>query len=133
VSSHDPIGVALASIGAGAATGASVVTASLLIFRIIQAGTAAPSPDQQFLLISGGLMGGLIAAVVTVLVLTQTLSDLWRRAVAAGLAVFGTALLTVGAGPADILGGVGGLASYVALLLGGAIYARRRARMAASP
>jgi hypothetical protein len=133
VTPQDHIGVALGSIGAGAAAGASVVTTSLLIFRIIQAGGAAPTADQQFLLISGGMMGGLLTAIITVLILTFTLPDLWRRAVAAGLAVFGTALLTAVAAPADILGGVVGLGIYIALLLGGAVYAGGRARAAAVP
>ncbi len=132
MNSHDHIGVALGSIGAGAAGGASVVTASLLIFRIIQTSSAVPTADQQFLLISSGMMGGLLTAVVTVLILTYTLPDLWRRAVAAGLAVFGAALLTAGAAPADILGGVVGLGVYIALLLGAAVFARGRARAAAS-
>ncbi len=132
MTSHDHIGVALGSIGAGAAAGAAVVSASLLIFRLMQAGPAAPTPDQQFLLISGGIMGGLVTAVVTALILTYTLPDLWRRSVAAGLAVFGTALLTAGAAPADILGGPFGLGVYIALLLGGAVYARGRVRAASS-
>ena len=128
----DPIGVALGSIGAGATAGASVITMSLIVFRLLMGGAEdATNQDLQFAVITAGLVGGVITAVVTAYTLARTVSDTWRRAALAGTTVFAAVFLAVPAAPADMLAGPTGLAVYLAVLLSGTWYGVSKARGAA--
>ena len=75
-STRDPVGLALASLGAGSSTGAAVVTAGMLVFTTR---LAARNPydfrDEGFLFISLALLLGIVAAVATGWTLTKRLDD----------------------------------------------------------
>ncbi len=127
----DPIGTALASIGAGAATGAAMMTAGVVVLRTVQrADASALSVDTGFLILSVAVVGGVVAAVASGWLLSRTIHDVWRRGVIAALSVFGASLLTLVAAPADMLAGRLGLVAYLVVLLVGAIGARAVARRA---
>jgi hypothetical protein len=120
--STDLVGVALGSIGTGAATGGAAVTLGLLLFR--------GQLDESLPLV---LFAGIVAAAATAWLQSAALAgETWRRAVTAVLAVFLGLLLAFLSAPADRLGGTTGLAVYAALLAVaaglGARYTRGRAR-----
>jgi hypothetical protein len=128
----DPIGVALGSIGAGATAGASVITTSLIVFRLLMGGAAdAMNQDLQFAVLTVGLVAGVITSVVTVYTLARTVTDTWRRAALAGTTVFAAAILAVPAAPADMFAGLVGLTVYLAVLLSGTWYGISKVRAAA--
>lgn len=134
MSTRDPIGVALASVGAGATSGGSVVTVGLLAFRSLQRGGAGTADaDAQFLALSVSLMVGIGVAASLTVALTRPITDLWQRGVATTIAAFFAAILAAGTAPADLIGGRLGLVTYLALLLAAARYTTRRARRAAAP
>ena len=114
----DPVGTALAGIGAGATSGAACMTAGVLVLRILQRGDPASlSPDAGGLWLSAAVTIGLLAAILSAWFLTRPIDDPWRRGVTAGMAVFGTVLLTVVAAPVDAVAGVAGLAGYLLVLV----------------
>ncbi len=128
----DPVGVALGSIGAGATAGASVITTSLIVFRLLMGGAAdAMNQDLQFTVLTLGLVGGVFTAVITAYALARTVTDTWRRAALAGTTVFAAAFLAVPAAPADMIAGTAGLVVYLAVLLSGTWFGVSKARAAA--
>ncbi len=130
---NDPVGMALSGIGAGATAGASVITASLIVFRLML-GAAADglSQDLQFAVITVGLFGGVIAAFLTTFTLMRTVTDLWRRAALAATTVFAAAFLAALATPVDMIAGVPGLSVYLAVLGAATWYSAAKAKVAAA-
>lgn len=128
---HDPVGVAVASIAAGATAGASVITACLVIYRSVGGGEGGLSQDQQFLIITAGLVAGVATAFAAAFALARPITDLWRRAALAGTTVFAAAFLAVLAAPLDMIAGLSGLAVYLAALLAASGYAVTKARTVA--
>jgi len=122
---------ALGGLAAGAATGAAVITAGLLILRTIQHGRVTETQDAGFTLLAAAL-AAIIAAAVTGWSLSGGIEETWRRGVVATLSVFGTVMLSLVAVPADLLAGRGGLAGYLVLLVGAAAWALGHARRAAA-
>lgn len=127
----DPVVRALGGLAAGAATGAAVITAGLLILRTIQHGRVTETQDAGFTLLAAAL-AAIIAAAVTGWSLSGGIEETWRRGVVATLSVFGTVMLSLVAVPADLLAGRGGLAGYLVLLVGAAAWALGHARRAAA-
>ncbi len=127
---NDPIGVAIGSIGAGATAGASVITASLIAFRILAGDSGELNQDAQFFIITIGLVGGLAAAITTTFALTSSITDLWRRAAIAGTTLFATAFLAVLSAPIDMAAGTAGLTAYLVLLVPLGLYAGAKAKAA---
>lgn len=129
-SSADPIGTALAAIGAGATTGAVVVTAGVLLLRVLQAGRPEDlSQDVGFVVLFASMFLG-IAGAATTGWLRARIADRWRRGVVGGISVFGAVLLALIATPLDVFVGVPGIAGYVVLLSGAAVYLHGAARRA---
>ncbi len=124
--------VALAGIGAGATTGAAVVTAGMLVFRLL---ITAPAPDAggAFHAVAAVLLVGLAAAAATAWHLGHPIPDTWRRAVSGAIAAFGAVMLALPTAPLDQMGGPPALALYLGALVVAAAGARRRARQAAQP
>ena len=127
---RDPVVLAVASLGAGATTGASVITAGTIALRSL------PMPGQSTgagaVVIWITLLAGVAAAAASGWLLTKALGDLWRRGVIGALSVFGSALLATLAMPADMLGGRAGLAIYLAVLVAAVLYTRGVASRAAT-
>jgi hypothetical protein len=120
----DRIGVALGAMGAGASFGAAVVVAGLLVFRSWQA--SGTTPPSNVPLLSGPLLIGLALGVGAAWRLARPVADQWHRGVAAGLALFGVAMLAALAAPVDGLAGLPGLAVYgMALVVSGWAALRR--------
>ncbi|UCD23483.1 MAG: hypothetical protein JSW51_10595 [Gemmatimonadota bacterium] len=130
---RDPVGLALASLGAGSATGAAVVTAGMLVFSTRLADRSPGEfRDEGFLIISLALLLGIVAAVATGWTLTKRLDDPWRRGVTGAVSVFGTALLSVVTMPIHTVAGVAGLVAYLAVLLLASIVTHRAAHRSAN-
>lgn len=121
---QDPVGLALGGIGAGAVTGAVVVTAGAVAVRVLAGGTTG---DVAFGVLTAGILLGIATAVVCTFVATAPMTDLWRRAVAGTIAAFLAVLLGALSAPADRLAGRAGLVIYLTLLLGIAGMLWRRA------
>lgn len=128
---NDPVLRALAGLASGAATGAAVVTAGLLLLRSFQRGRVAETQDRGFALLAATVLVATVAAAGTGWRLSSGILEIWRRGVIAALAVFGMVMLSLVAVPADLLAGRAGLAGYLALLLAGAAWALVQARRAA--
>lgn len=128
---RDPVGLALASIGAGAFAGAAAITAGLIVVRSAFVATEPAGPGATVL--STALFLGIAAAAGTGWLLTRPIDDVFRRGVTAAVAVCGGLLLAGLAVPADMLGRVAGLAIYLALLVAAGGWAIRRARRAGAP
>ena len=129
---NDPIGLTLASLGAGSATGAALVTAGMVVLRsFLSPGEPEEFPAERFYLISIALLLGVVAAVSSGWHLTQSLEDPWRRGVVGALSVFGATLLSIVAMPIDSFLGISGLTVYLAALIAAIFYTRRNARRAA--
>lgn len=120
---QDPVGLALGSIGAGATTGAAVVTAGTVALRMLPGGG---SGDVAFGVLTAGALLGIAAAAACTFAAIGTITDLWRRAVAGAIAAFLAILLGAISAPADRLAGRVGLAIYFFLLIGLAIILWRR-------
>lgn len=107
------------------------MTAGVALLRTAQAragdGLAA---DTGFLVVSAGVVLGLVAAVTAGWMLTRPIPDHWRRGVVAALSVFGACLLALIAAPADMAAGRTGLTVYLVLLLTIALLAATAARRA---
>ncbi|UCG84940.1 MAG: hypothetical protein JSW71_13435 [Gemmatimonadota bacterium] len=132
-STNDPVGLTLASLGAGSATGAAVITAGMILFRLLpETGNPTEAADLGFLVITVSLLSGTAAAVAIGWLLTKGLRDMWRRAVVGALSAFGTALLAALTMPIDMVGGVPALTTYLVALIAGVGYARHAALRAAS-
>jgi len=125
----DPVGTALASIGAGASTGAAVVTAGLIVLRGVW-GADAPAVPALFLPIV--LFLGVATAVALGWTLSRPIDDYFRRGLTAAIAVGAALLLSGAAAPADMTAGIAGLAAYMLLLVGAVIWALLKWRRAAS-
>jgi len=131
VATSDPVGTALASIAAGAASGAVVLTAGVFTLRLLQAGDpSAVSPDLGGLILSAAVSAGLLAAALVTWFRSRAVGDVRRRGVAAVVAVFGMVILAALAPLADTVGGIAGLGSYLAALAVAALAAHRAARRA---
>ncbi len=129
----DPVGTAIASIGAGAAVGTACTTSGVLAVRLLQAGDPAALPtDVGGMILSIAVSVGLFAAVLTGWIASRAIDDTWRRGVTAALAVFGTVLLSVLATPVDLVAGPMGLAVYLVILIALAVRFLRAARRAAA-
>ena len=129
----DPVGTAIASIGAGATSGAAVMAAGVLAVRLLQRGDPGGlSTDTTGMLLSVTVTVGLLVAVFTGWFLSRAIDDRWRRGVTAGLAVFGTVLLSVVAAPIDMVAGAPGLGTYLIVLTVFAVRLHRTARRTAA-
>jgi hypothetical protein len=128
---RDPVLRALGGLATGAAAGAAVVTAGVLALRTFQRGRVAETQQEGFTLLAVTVVIATVVAAGTGWVLSGGIVEAWRRGVIATLAVFGTVMLSLVAVPADLLAGRGGLAGYLALLIGVAAWALVRARRAA--
>ncbi len=129
---NDPVGTAIWSIGAGATSGAVVMTAGVLLVRLLQGG----DPQNLATQLGTGILGssvflGLAVAVATGWLSTRAIPDPWRRGVTAALCVFGAVLLAVLATAADMIAGAGALGVYTGVLCFAAGVAHRGARQAA--
>ncbi len=125
----DPVGTALASLGAGAVTGAVVITVGLIAFRMM-AGGVPEVVDAPYSLIPISLFVGIAVAVVCAWLLSRPIADYFRRGLTAVLAVFAALMLAGLAVPADMVWRGGGLAVYLALLLAADVWLLLRARRA---
>lgn len=127
-STSDPVGTALASIAAGATTGAAVITAGAFVLRLLQRRSAQPlDQDVGFAVMTASTLGGLAAAVASGWLRSRPIEEPWRRGVVATLSVFGAVLLGLIAAPADMLAGPPGLGAYLALLIVGLLVFHRAA------
>jgi hypothetical protein len=131
VPTSDPVGTALWSIGAGATTGATVMTVGVLVVRLLQVRDPALSVDVSAQVLTTSVFVGLVAAVATAGLRTRAVPDPWRRGVTAAVAVFGAALVAVVATAADTIAGWQGLAAYLVLLFAAAVFTHRQAARAA--
>ncbi len=129
----DPVGTALAAIGAGATTGAAIVTGGALALRLLQGGGAASlSTEIGALLLGGSAFVGMIVAVAVGWRHTRAIDDVWRRAVTGAVSAFGAVLLALGATIADMVAGPLGMIAYLVGLLAAAVATHRAARRAAA-
>lgn len=128
-STSDPVGRALFSIGAGATTGAVLMTGGVGLVRYLQAG-GQPSPDLAFGIFTGSALGGVAVAAASGWVHTRRIDDRWRRGVTAAVSVFGAVLLATVAIPVDLLAGGAGLGIYVVALVAAVAYFHRLAAAA---
>jgi hypothetical protein len=128
---RDPVGRAVGSLATGAADGAAVIVVGLLVLRTVQGGRVADTQTTGFAVLAVALCAGIACAVLSAWLLSRGITVLWRRAVAAALAVCGALMLSLIAVPADLLAGRAGLGVYLALLLAGGAYALVHARRAA--
>lgn len=126
---RDPVGLALAALAAGAATGAAVITAGLLLLR--SAFGAPPVDAAAHVVIPASLFLGIVAAAAAGWLLARAIPDFFYRGLTTALSVFGALLLAALAAPADMLGRRLGLALYLVLLVTLGTLAGRRARNAA--
>ncbi|MDH3456645.1 MAG: hypothetical protein OER90_07350 [Gemmatimonadota bacterium] len=118
MSTNDPVGTAVASIGAGATSGAAVMTAGVLLVRLLQRGdphNLAAQPGTWIL--GSSVFLGLAVAATTGWLSTRAIPDTWRRGVTAALCVFGAVLLAVVATAADMIGGAPALSVYAGFLV----------------
>lgn len=127
----DLIVTALASITTGAALGAAIMTSGVALLRSAQATAGADlAVDTGFLMLSAGVVLGIVAAAAVGWLLARPIDDFWRRGVTAALAVFGACLLAMVAAPIDMVAGRTGLAVYLGALAATALVARSAARRA---
>ncbi|HEX9692863.1 MAG TPA: hypothetical protein VGA22_12280 [Gemmatimonadales bacterium] len=123
----DPVGTALAAIGAGATTGAVVLTAGVLMLRVLQQHPDGLAEATGGALLTGSMVGGVFGAIVSGWGRTRAIDDYWRRGVTAAVSVLGAALLGVAATAVDQFAGWIGLAVYLVMLLAGSVYTHLRA------
>jgi hypothetical protein len=128
---RDPVVRAIGGLATGAADGAAVIVAGLLVLRTLQHGRVAETQATGFTVLAATLFAGVAAAILSAWLLSRGITVLWRRAVTAALAVCGAILLSLVAVPADVLAGRAGLGVYLVLLVAGAAYALAQARRAA--
>lgn len=132
MATNDPVGTAVASIGAGATSGAAVMTAGVLLVRLLQRGDPQNLGAQPGTLILGSsVFLGLVVAAATGWVSTRSIPDTWRRGVTAALCVFGAVLLAVVATAADMIGGAPAVGVYAGFLFVAAAITHGIARRAA--
>lgn len=112
-------------LATGAAAGGAAITAGAFVLRSLQ-----PARDAGFAILTAGIVSGMALAGGLAATLTRGVEDLWRRGAAAIIAAFSACLLALLAAPADLLAGSAGLAGYVTLLIGLAIWSWQRARRA---
>lgn len=110
----DPVGLALASIAAGAATGAAVITLGVIAARTFPGTTPSGTSPPQ-LIVPVSLAIGVATAIATGALLTRPFEP-WRRGVIGMLSVFGTALLTLISIPLDMLGRRPAIIAYLVVL-----------------
>ncbi len=122
----DPVGTALAAIGAGSTTGATVMTGGVFAIRLLQA-TDGISAEGGGTVITATLFGGIIAAVATGWIRSRPIDDVWRRGVTGAVAVLGAALLAIAATAIDQFSGLVGLGVYGFGLLAATIVLHRLA------
>jgi len=130
VGSRDPIGVALGSIGAGSCVGASLITLGLVVYRSLPESAGDSDLDRRFLVITAGLVIGMVTAMATAFALSRTIPDPWRRGVIVASTVFAATILAALAAPVDLLAGSTGLIVYTAVLLAAAKHAHNKAKAA---
>jgi hypothetical protein len=131
VSASDPVGLAVWSVLAGAATGGAALTSGVLVIRILQTGTTSFSADAGSTVLGVSVLVAGGSAIVSAWLHTRTIGDVWRRGVSAAVGVMGAVLLAVPAMVADLVGGSAGIGGYLAALLLGAAWAHRGARRVA--
>jgi len=125
----DPIGLTLTAIGAGAASGAFVITLGVVALRLVQSGAGQTEANPtDFTLLSAAVMAGPVVAVTMTLVATRAIGDLWRRGVASAIAVFSAFLLSALTAPLDMVAGRAGVILFAITLLGATVALARRAR-----
>jgi hypothetical protein len=109
---RDPIALVLGSIGAGASSGAAVITVGMIVLRMTSlAQTEAP---ETFTILMIATMAGIVVAIATAWHLTSSIADTWRRGVACAVATMLGLIVSAATAPADMLGGV---IALIALLL----------------
>lgn len=123
----DPIGLALTAIGAGATAGAFVITTGVSILRLIQPETVADGDPVTTSLLTASVLLGPVVGAATTMSLTRRIPDVWRRSVAAAIAVFCTFLLSGLSAPIDMVIGTFGPTAFATVLLIAAIALTRRA------
>lgn len=124
----DPIGLALTAIGAGATAGALAITVGVAVLRALQGATVRTGSDSaSFLVLTTSVMAGLVVAAATTLFVTRRIDDLWRRSVAAAIAVFCAFLLSGVSAPIDLTVGRPGLVGFAVVLLVTCVLLTRRA------
>ena len=129
----DPVGTAVGSIGAGATSGAVLMTGGVLVLRLLQSGDpASVSPDVGGAILSTAVSTGLLAAVAVAWLRSRPIDDVWRRGVSAAAAAFGTVILSALAAPVDAVAGSAGLGAYLVALLIATVASHRAAARAAS-
>ena len=128
---RDPVVRALGGLATGAANGAAVIVAGLLVLRTMQGDRAAQSQNTGFALLAASMFAGIGTAILSAWLLSRGITVIWRRAVTVALAVCGAVLLSLVAVPADMLAGRAGLGIFLVLLVAGASYTLTQARRAA--
>ena len=100
------------------------------MYRSLPASTGGSDLDQRFLVITAGLVVGMVAAMTTAFTLSRTIPDPWRRGVIVASTVFAATILAALAAPTDILAGSTGLIVYTVFLLAAANHAHKKAKTA---
>lgn len=113
----DPIGVTLASIGAGASAGGTVLVTSAVIIRLLQTGQSDQTNTLAGFVFTAGVLLGMATAIVIAFRSSRPIVDLWRRAVTGAIALFGAAILFIIAMPVELVAGMPGLAVFAVLLI----------------
>ncbi len=127
----DPVGTAVASLGAGATTGAAVITGGMVALRIMQGrGVDLADAGSAAALVGSSLFLGLASAAGTGWIRSRPIPDVWRRGVVAALSVFGAALLSLVCIPVDVGLGPSGLLGYLLVLATAATITTQAARRA---
>jgi hypothetical protein len=108
------------------------MTSGVLLVRFSQTTGSGFTTEQNAAIISASMFLGIIAAVTTGWLRTRSITDWWRRSVAAAVSVFGAAVLAVFATVADLIGGYVGMACYLALLIAAAWTTHRAAGRSAT-
>lgn len=93
------------------------MTAGVLLIRVLQTGDPDFAPEQGASIIGASVFLGIVTAVAIGWLRTHAVADYWRRAVTAGVSVFGAAILAMFATAADMIGGPVGIMIYLAFLI----------------
>ncbi|MFL5518415.1 MAG: hypothetical protein ACJ8DJ_19840, partial [Gemmatimonadales bacterium] len=124
----DPIGLAVASAGAGMAAGLAVISSTVVAVGMIRSPSAAPTPDlgAPLVLLLAGTFGGLLLAGVITWQLLARIASTYRRGGLALVSSFATVILMLVTMPLNQAAGRGGLLGLAAGAAGvGLLLARR--------
>ena len=107
-----------------------MITLGLVVYRSLPASAGDADLDQRFLVITAGLVIGMVTAMATAFALSRTIPDTWRRGVIVASTVFAATILAALAAPVDLLAGGMGLIVYAVVLLAAANRARNNVKAA---